>query len=77
MLASPVEDSRGQTFHVHFTRVPGHVIGRDTNVPYGVEPNPLERVAFLFPASELRNIDYAAYLALLETVCAWACNFKR
>ena len=44
MLASPVEESRRQMFHVHFTRPPGHVIGRDTNVPYGVQPNPSRTV---------------------------------
>lgn len=36
-----------------------------------VQPNAPECVAFHFPASEFRNIDYAAYLALLIIVCAW------
>ena len=49
MLASPVEESRGQMFHVHLTRVSGHVIGRDTTVPYGVLPDPLELCGFSFP----------------------------
>lgn len=33
-----------------------------------VQPNLPERVAFHFPASESRNIDYAASLIM---VCAW------
>ena len=51
MLASPVEESRGQMFYAHFTRAPCRLIGRDANVPYGVQPNILELCGF----SPLRN----------------------
>ena len=49
MLAPPVEKSRGQMFHVHFTRAQGHIIGRDTNVPGRCKPNLLELCGLSFP----------------------------
>lgn len=80
MLAFLVKKSRGKTFRVHhpqesvsqwmhLKRDPGHVIGRDINVPCAAKSS---RIVWLF-FSPLRNFGIlnAAYLNLLITVCAW------